>query len=185
MCSHSAAGFTASTPTLSFSLSLSDSSQSHEILKPLKRDYLKTILYIQRGSRDCQLQQKTQRDTTTLTPLSYCLYLTLSLSCFPTLCIIVISISKIISLWVMHCRHSGEFVITWLWNRGNSASPCRTQFRVVARHFASRKHTVTHMQRNECGGMFARTSKMRWKCTDVCGEIGSLQQETLTGFSTK
>lgn len=86
----------------------------------------------------------------------------------------------------MRCRRSGEFVITWLWNRGNSASPCKTQFRVVGRHFASHKFTKTHsvtvVQRNEYSRMYTSTSKIKWKCTDLCGEIGSLQKETLTGF---
>lgn len=89
-------------------------------------------------NHDCQLQQNTQQDTENR---SHCLTVSISqfhtLSCSSTLYNLhLISISKIISLWVMHRRRSGEFVITWLWNRGKSASPCKTHFRVGGRRFA-------------------------------------------------
>lgn len=125
-----------------------------------KERLFKNYLIHSVGNRDCQLLQRTRRD---MENLSLCLTVSIllfhALSCSSTLYNLhLISISKIISLWVMHCRRSGEFVITWLWNRGNS--PYKTQFRVVGRHFASykfTKHTVTVMQRNEYSRMYAKT----------------------------
>lgn len=138
----------------SLSHSPSDSLQSHETLKPIKRDYFKTILYIQLETVSISLgKDPAIRESL---PMSYRLYRAHSLSISALYNLHLISISKIISLWVMHCRRSGEFVITWLWNQGSSA--CKT-------HSSFFRPSCHSLQINKANlGADVRNEHCKWEC---------------------